>query len=243
MFFHKRSRVLVHGCVYPAGPCVFRAVASGFYPSVNHTSASTTTGCCYCTTTALHLCLALHFSAPRQWASPSSLLWRRPECAAGVDLDRSGHVWLFGNCPGLWRDHFDHTCAALHREDCVRREGNERDFQNKQPQFGDLLIYDKGNKGSNAVDRTHQIVKVQKQRECHLHTCSHICELMLMALDIMITTTVMSYKINKQLSLCIIIVYFPGLTPQSWTISDEVSNVRTPRWPHAGFARLLMSPC
>lgn len=59
---------------------------------------------------------------------------------------------------------------------------------------------------------THPKVKVQKQRKCHLHTCSYICELMLMGLDIMITTAAMSYKINKQLSLCFIIVYFPGLT-------------------------------
>lgn len=35
---------------------------------------------------------------------------------------------------------------------------------------------------------------------------------MLMGLNIMIITAVMSYKINKQLPLCLIIVYFPGLT-------------------------------
>lgn len=79
-------------------------------------------------------------------------------------------------------------------------------------QFGDLLIHNEGTEGSNAVDRTHQIVKVQKQRKYHLHTGSYICELMLMGLDIMITTAVLSYKINKQLSFCLVIVYFPGLT-------------------------------
>lgn len=76
-------------------------------------------------------------------------------------------------------------------------------------QFGDLLV---PNEGGKAVDRTQQIIKVQKQRKHHLHTGSYICELMLMGFDIMITTAVMSCKINKQLSFGLIIVYFPGLT-------------------------------
>lgn len=67
-------------------------------------------------------------------------------------------------------------------------------------------------KAVRAVAEHIKIVQVQKQRKGHLHTCSYICELMLMDLDIIITTAVMSHKINKQLSLCLIIVYFPGLT-------------------------------
>lgn len=209
MFFHKRSCVPVHACVYPAGPRVFRAVASGFYPGVNHTSARTTTGCCHCPTTALHLCLPLHFSAPRQWASPSSLLWRRPECTAPVDLDRSGHVWPFGNCPWLRRDHFDHTRGALNRGECVRRKATKGIFKINRLNLVICFFTMKALKAA-MLWTTHQ--KVQKQRKCHLHTRWSICELILMGLDIMITTAAMSYKINKQLSLCLIIVYFHGFS-------------------------------